>query len=210
MKIIFLVLVITTTTITTAFAQPLLIKYFHKLPTSDRQGFSIVKKGSTYSAYSSTGTCRLQLMETNGYLEIVDSGTGGGTLHYQLALFKNNKGYTIAVNYYTQGDVNENGTIHFYDGNNMNNITSKVVPSITALVQKTQANITANEMAEFTGDKPYYYFTLPIKGTTVIFNYGTNLLDIECNTGNQKACTIKKQLQPALLNWHYNTSTLTL
>lgn len=197
--------------ITTAFvlvfsifaqAQSKLVNYFKKLPKEMQQGFTITKNGNGFSADAGTGPCKLTLDEANGFLEIIDDGTGGGTTTYQIAIFKKASGKEIvAVNFYGCCDVRENGTLALYNGSDMQEVTKELIDDITKFEYEAIKDV-GDELNQYFGDRgPYTYFVLPQKGTTIMLYYGANGLDKACDDNDKKACAIKKKLHAVPMYW---------
>jgi hypothetical protein len=185
-------------------AQSKLIGYFNKLPNEHKHDFKITKKGNKYIADAGTGAVKVILDEANGFMQIKDNGTGGGTFVYELAIFKTQKGKDIvAVNQYAYEDegVHSGGNIAFFTANNMKDITKEILPDLTVVQDETGKTANASDLETYS-NKPYNYFELPKMGTVVKFNYSTNALDAACRDGDEKALALKKQIKPVLLYWH--------
>jgi hypothetical protein len=186
-------------------AQSKLIRYFNKLPKVHKHEYVLAKKGKNYTADAGTGAVTVLLDEANGYMQIKDNGTGGGTFVYEIVIFKTKKGKDIvAVNSYSyegNGERYSSGSISFFDAKNMADITQQILPDMTVVQDETYKNVDAKELETYS-DLPYIYFELPKKGTIVKFNYGTFTLDAACNDGDKKAIALKNKIKPALLYWH--------
>jgi hypothetical protein len=185
-------------------AQSKLIGYFNKLPKEHKHEFKITKKGNNYTANAGTGDVRVLLDEANGFMQIKDNGTGGGTFVYEIAIFKTKKGKDIvAVNQYAYEDagVHSGGNIVFFYASSMIDVTKEILPDLTVVQDETCKTANAADLETYS-NMPYIYFALPQKGTVVKFNYSTNALDAACREGDKKALALKKQIKPALLYWH--------
>ncbi|MGV3610487.1 MAG: hypothetical protein ACO1N0_06035 [Fluviicola sp.] len=197
------------------FAQSKLINYFKKLPKEHQHGYFITKKGESYIADAGTGPCTVLVDNANGFLEIKDSGTGGGTFVLQLALFKNSKKEELlAVNYFSYEDLNqgmiENGNLQFFKGSKkLVEVTKEVLPDMTTVEDKAY-NGNAPTIFENYKEGVYEYFELPRNGTTVKFHFGTNSLNQACSNHDQKACNIKRSLLVVELYWHKEVGYLSL
>jgi hypothetical protein len=200
-KILFaLLLSITTSNI---FAQSKLIKYFNQLPKEMQMDYKIVKKGNAYAVESDERYSQIIIDDANGFLEFDDSGTGGGSIKFQLAIFKKASGKEIvAVNYYSYGDVRENGTLKLYDASNgMQDVTAELISDITVFEYEATKDI-GTELSEWLGDRGgYTYFELPRKGTTIMMHYGTPMLDAACDNDDKKACAFKKRFHVVPMYW---------
>jgi hypothetical protein len=189
-------------------AQSKLIGYFNKLPKAHKHEFVITKNTNTYTANAGTGAVKVLLDEANGFMQIKDNGTGGGTLVYEMAIFKTQKGKDIvAVNHYAyeEGGMHSGGNIVFFNASNMKDITKEVLPDLTVVQDETYKTVNASDLETYS-NSPYIYFELPKKGTVVTFNYSTNTLDAACRDGDKKAIAIKNNIKPALLFWHKDNS----
>jgi hypothetical protein len=196
-------------------SQSKLINYFNKLPKEHKHDFVISKKGETYTAEAGTGPCKVLVDDKNGFLEIKDSGTGGGILVYQLAIFKNAKKQDVlAVNYYAYEDLEhgmiEGGNIHFFSvGKQLVDITKDILPDMTTVEDKAY-NGQSNAIMNLYKEGFYEYFELPRVGTTLKFYFGSNSLNQACENKDEQACNIKKSLQVVELFWHRDTGYLSL
>lgn len=185
-------------------AQSKLIGYFKKLPKVHKHEFTITKKANGYTADAGTGAIKVLLDDANGFMQIKDNGTGGGTMVFEMAIFKTQKGKDIvAVNQYTyeEAGVHSGGNIVFFSASNMKDITKEILPDLTVVQDETYKTVNAAELETYS-NTPYIYFELPQKGTIVKFNYGTNALDAACREGDKKAIALKNNIKPALLYWH--------
>lgn len=212
-KTIFTLCLIFLTCLT--FAQSKLINYFNKLPKEYQYGYVITKMGESYTADAGTGSCPVLVDNANGFLEIRDSGTGGGTFVFQLALFTNSrKEAFIAVNYFGYEDLDQGmvdgGNIHFFFcGKKLSEMTKDILPDMTTVEDKAY-NGNATTIFESYKEGVYEYFELPRNGTTVKFHFGTNSLNHSCEDNDEKACQIKNSLQVVELYWHKETGYLSL
>jgi hypothetical protein len=185
-------------------AQSKLIGYFNKLPKAHKHEFVITKNANTYTANAGTGAVNVLLDEANGFMQIKDNGTGGGTMVYEMAIFKTQKGKDIvAVNQYVYEDagVHSGGNIVFFNASSMKDITKEILPDLTVVQDETYKTVNASDLEKYS-NSPYIYFELPKKGTVVKFNYSTNTLDAASREGDEKAQSLKNQIKPALLYWH--------
>jgi hypothetical protein len=189
-------------------AQSKLIGYFNKLPKALKHEFTITKTANSYTADAGTGVVKVLLDQANGFMQIKDNGTGGGTVVYELAIFKTQKGKDIiAVNHYSseESGVHSGGDIAFFNVSNMKDITKEILPDLTVMQDETCKAVNSADLETYS-NMPYTYFELPKKGTVVKFNYSTNSLDAACREGDKKALVVKKQIKPALLYWHKDNS----
>jgi hypothetical protein len=108
----------------------------------------------------------------NGYIQIEDEGTGGGTLLYtEVALFrKSDKSYLIALNGYGRDEITHvvsGGTPKFYqwENNELREVTMEVFPA-TPLSLFFKENVEPIESP--------YYFALPQVGKSIEYHIGLN------------------------------------
>lgn len=108
----------------------------------------------------------------NGYIQIEDEGTGGGTLSYtEVALFrKSDKSYLIALNGYGRDEITHvvsGGAPKFYqwENNELREVTTDVFPetSLSLFFKEDVEPIESN-----------YYFTLPQIGRSIEYHIGLN------------------------------------
>jgi hypothetical protein len=189
-------------------AQSKLVGYFNKLPKAHKHNFKITKKGNSYTANVGTEDVKVLLDEANGFMQIKDNGTGGGTMVYEMAIFKTQKAKDIVVvNQYAYEDagVHSGGNIVFFTVSNMKDVTKEILPDLTVVQDETCKAVNSADLETYS-NMPYTYFELPKKGTVVKFNYSTNSLDAACREGDKKALVVKKQIKPVLLYWHKDNS----
>ncbi len=186
-------------------AQSKMIKLFNRLSKVDKQEFVITKKGKGFVADAGTGPVKVTVDDVNGFLEIVDNGTGGGSVKYQLAIFKDDKGKEVlAVNHYYFGDMTSTGALKFFRvSTKLVNVTDdkSVVSDWTVFTDKAIED--AGDFSDKIADvPPYTYYELPRKGKTIILHYGINGVDIDCSNNDEAACALKKKFKPVSMYWH--------
>lgn len=197
------------------FGQSKLVNYFNQLSSEYKHGYVITKKGESYFADAGTGPCKVLVDNKNGFLEIKDAGTGGGTFVFQLAIFKNAKKQEIlAVNVFAYEDMEqgmiEGGNIRFFSvGKQLIDVTKDILPDMTTVEDKAYNGQTDAIMKQYK-EGLYEYFELPRVGTTVTFHFGSNSLNQACANNDEQACNIKKSLQVVNLFWHKDTGYLNL
>jgi hypothetical protein len=197
------------------FGQSKLINYFNQLSSEYKHGYVITKKGETYFADAGTGPCKVLVDNKNGFLEIKDQGTGGGTFVMQIAIFKNaKKEDVIAVNNYAfedlkQGMVSDGNLVFFKAGKQLVDVTKEVLPDMTTAEDQAY-NGQADAIMKDYKDGMFEYFELPRSGTTIRFHLGTNALNQACASEDQQACIIQQQLQVVNLYWHKDVGYLSL
>lgn len=195
--------------------QSKLVNYFNQLSSEYKHGYVISKKGETYFADAGTGPCKVLVDNKNGFLEIKDPGTGGGTFVMQLAIFKNaKKEDVIAVNHYAfedlkQGMVSDGKLVFFKAGKQLVDVTKEVLPDMTT-VEDQAYNGQSDAILQGYKEGIFEYFELPRSGTTICFHLGTNALNQACASEDQQACTIQQQLQVVNLYWHKDVGYLSL
>ncbi|MCC6702271.1 MAG: hypothetical protein IT221_12155 [Fluviicola sp.] len=198
-----------------SMSQSKLINYFNKLSKENKHGYVITKKGENYTADAGTGACVVTVDNTNGFLEFKDTGTGGGTFVFQMAIFKNSKKQEIlSVNVFAYEDMEqgmiEGGNIRFFSvGKQLIDVTKDILPDMTTVEDKAYNGQTDAIMEQYK-EGLYEYFELPRVGTTVTFHFGSNSLNQACANNDEQACNIKKSLQVVDLFWHKDTGYLNL
>ncbi len=97
--------------------------------------FKIENKGGKFITQSSAD---YELTPTidfkNGWLNITDEGTGGGTVIHEMAIFIDaNKTRYIAANTTEHDGIGVNSKLRFYflDGERWNDVTSKILPKLS-------------------------------------------------------------------------------
>jgi hypothetical protein len=191
-----------------ALAQAKIVKYFDKLPTENKHGYAITYKVGKYKV-EADNYCAIVVDDKNGYLQITDDGTGGGTFVLELAIFKTAKGEDIlAVNNYSySGDGREEGAIKFFDvANKMAAMTMSVWPDIGYIEDLLHNGVNKADIAPFEKSE-YIYCTLPRVGTTITMHLGYKTLDYACDQDKDKnACALKQKITPSKLVWNKKTS----
>jgi hypothetical protein len=205
-KLTFSVLVVILAT--TTMAQAKIVKYFQKLSKENKHGYSIIRKAGKYKVEADT-ECSIIVDDKNGYLQIFDSGTGGGNFVLELAIFKTAQGNDIlAVNNYSfSGDGREEGEIKFFDvANKMTDMTMSVWPDIGYIEDLLHNGVTKADIEPYKNFE-YTYCTLPRVGTTITMHLGFKNLDYACQFENdKKACELQKKITPSKLVWNKKTS----
>ncbi|MFC4262786.1 hypothetical protein ACFOWM_07860 [Ferruginibacter yonginensis] len=192
-------------------AQAKIVQYFKKLPAEQQHGYKINFKNNQYNVVADN-QCSITVDEKNGYLKIIDDGTGGGTFVLELAIFKKeNKTDILAVNTYAySGDGKEGGSIAFFDvAQNMTDVSMSVWPDFGYIEDLLTNGVTKKDIEPYASTE-YTYAQLPQQGTTILFNIGFKSLDAACSEGNKKACTLQKKLQPVKLLWDKKIATFNL
>ncbi len=117
MKSIFVLCVSFVMSIPLAISQMSIVDYFNKLPNKNEHGTiaKYPKKKNDYYYLSPLGdTLALTVDLKNGFLEIVDNGTGGGISTIQLAKFKTADGKQFVV-YRSDSREGDNGVQSDFD-----------------------------------------------------------------------------------------------
>jgi hypothetical protein len=196
----------------TVMAQAKIVKYFQKLKKENKHGYSITYTAGKYKVEADT-KCSIKVDEKNGYLQIFDSGTGGGNFVFEMAIFKTETNKEIlAVNTYAySGDGRESGSIAFFDvANKMADITMSVWPDIGYIEDLLHNGVTKDDIKLY-ADTEYGYSELPKVGTTIIFHLGFKKLDYLCEIDkDKKACELQKKITPSKLVWNKKTVTFDL
>jgi hypothetical protein len=206
----FLFLLVVTIS-TSLMAQSKIVKYFNKIPTEQKHGYTITFKDGKYNVISDTESSII-VDDKNGYLRIEDAGTGGGTFVLELAIFKTAKGEDIlAVNNYSfSGDGRDAGTISFFDAkNNMTDVSMSVWPDMGYIEDLLHNGVTKKDIEPY-ADSEYGYSVLPRVGTTINYYIGFKKLDRLCMENNKKACALQKKLTGSKLIWNKTTASFNL
>lgn len=197
---------------TTSIAQAKIVKYFQKLPKELKHGYNITYKAGKYKVEADT-ECSIIVDDKNGYLQIFDSGTGGGNFVLELAIFKtdSNKEILAQSTYAYSGDGRESGNISFFDvENKMADISMSVWPDIGYIEDLLHNGVTKSDIEPYKNYE-YTYCTLPRVGTTITMHVGFKNLDYACQFENdKKACALQKRITPSTLVWDRKTASFNL
>jgi hypothetical protein len=200
-KIFFLILLFLATT--TLHAQSKMANFYNSLPKENKQDIVIKQKSDKYIAFDEAleVECKLILDEKNGFLQIVNNGTGGGTNTIQLAQFKDASGnVTLALSVHIYDGVMHESKINFFSPNNkMEEVTGKVfgfdIPS--GAFQKEDFKETAENQAYM--ESEYFYYELPREGLVMKMYHGYNGAELDCNAeNNPNACEFISHFAPFL------------
>jgi hypothetical protein len=204
---ILFALVMTATT--SAFAQNKMVDFFKMLPKEDQLGLSIVQKGGKYIVLNDVETpCKLTIDDKNGFLEIIDNGTGGGTNTLQIAQFKDAKGKTILA----YSSYNFDGSYHdtksaFYDTSKKMEIANYVFDFDMPEGAFQKEDLSTTEEEKY-AHQQYVYYELPRQGLILKMHFGYSQADNDCQTGDKDACKFKAKFVPYLqFKWNKATGT---
>lgn len=198
-KIIFLVLLSLATN--ALFAQSKMANFYNSLPKENKQSIIIKQKADKYIAFDESLEleCTLLLDDKNGFLEIVNTGTGGGTSTIQLAQFKDASGnVTLALSVHTYDGVMHDSKINFFNpSKKMEEVTGKVfgfdIPS--GVFQKSDYAENAENQA-YT-ESEYFYYQLPREGLVMKMYHGYNGAEMACRDDkNKNACEFISHFAP--------------
>ncbi len=207
-KLLFLITIVILQQIT--FAQSKMVDFFKKLPSDKKVGIVIKEKAGKFNAESATGKCKITVNDKNGYLQIIDDGTGGGVSYVELGLFKNEKGEQILAynSYIKSADGIESEGILFY---NLPKYTTNdmVWPDMGNIEDLLPTGVTKGDIETYK-DTEYGYSILPQNGTTILYNVGFKNLDEAVTNGDTKAKKLKEKLKPAKLVWNKKNSAFEL
>lgn len=194
----------------TVQAQSIMVKYFNMIPTEKRQDMKVIEKNGKFSTNSETPT-RVVVDDKNGFLEVIDNGTGGGNITYQVAMFKDLAGkVTLAFSMHTFDGVMHESDIAFYDpANKMTDVGSRVYGTkisntdFQKTVYKGKAKLSDFVNGDHNNTK-YTYYVLPRQGLDIKVYHGYAALDNACQIDKIKeACDFLTQYHPfVLLKWN--------
>ncbi len=195
----------------TTFAQSKMASYFKKVDEERKGGITLTVKAGKATAESGTGKCKVILDEKNGYLQIIDDGTGGGTYTVELAIFKDVKGkaYLVANSYVKSGDGIETKGMSFYDAATMKDATMQMWPDVGYVEDLLTNGITKQDIEAYASTE-YAHCTLPKNGTTIMYQIGFTALDQACNNNDAEAIALRKKLKPVKFVWNKTTATFDL
>jgi hypothetical protein len=198
------------------YAQSQMVKYFNMIPSEKRHNMTITEKKGKFSTTNDTPT-KVLVDDKNGFLEVTDDGTGGGTLTYQLAMFKDVAGkVTLAYSLHGFDDVIHTSELHFFDPiNKMATISQKIFnvgvseSDYKQSAYKGKAKLTDFVSAE--NNTEYTYYILPRQGVEIKAYHGYVALDNAClNEKKTAACEFRAQFRPfILLKWDKTKSVFT-
>jgi hypothetical protein len=193
------------------FAQSKMVGYFNKLSAERKGGITIKVKAGKATAESGTGKCKVTLDEKNGYLQIIDDGTGGGVYTVELAVFKTLKGktYVVANSNVKSGEGNESKGMDFFDAVTMKDATYEIWPDISN-VEDVLTNGVSKEDIEKYASTEYALCTLPKNGTTITYQVGFTALDQACNDNDVDAIALRKKLKSVKLIWNKKAGSFEL
>ena len=194
-KYIFGLLIICTST--TIFAQKLsVLDYFDKLPDSVRMSYKI---SNSKGKWVSTSIAEYEINPIvdlrNGYIELIDEGTGGGVSKLQVVLYrKKDASALIGVSSYIGDGVWIEHSLVFLEYKNQQwiDVSSEVLPNLSYkdFVKETY------EMPDF--PESYYeistiYYKLPQHGTSIKASLDLGGLFLICD-GTMNALPANKNL----------------
>jgi hypothetical protein len=193
------------TTIT--MAQSKMTSLYKKLPADKQSSITIKEKAGKFTATSGTGKCKITVNDKNGYLQVIDDGTGGGTFYIELALFKADDGsQTLAYNSYTvSADGIESNGFTFYSLPTMSENTMSVWPDIGYVEDLLTGGVTKEDIEPYKTTE-YNVGYLPKTGTNIMFSIGFRSLDEAVANGDAKAKAIKAKLKPVKFVWNKKTA----
>lgn len=185
------------------YAQSKMVKYFNMLPSDKRHNVKVTEKGGKFKTDIETPNS-IVVDDKNGFLQIVDDGTGGGKLTYQLAMFKDATG-KVVLGFNTfgfDGVMYDNVNLTFYEPDNkMTDVTKKVfgVKIEDSDYQKAPYKGTA-KLRDFVSKEnstEYTYYNLPRQGLEIKVFHGYVALDNACKfERNKEACYFLEQFRP--------------
>ncbi len=190
-----------------------IVDYFRLLPDSVTHGYPLTYENNKWKSKSSVDYPIYPTVDIkNGFIEIIDEGTGGGTETVQVALFRTqNKRAVIAVSYSVADGIGSESTISFwkYSKGYWIEITDKTLPDIS-LKNFTNKNYTVPKNLP----KNFYdiSFSLPHYGTILKANLFVQQATMFCNGSfsdvsqetQKMACDLIKNIKTKTLELHWD------
>ncbi len=187
----------------TLFAQRNVLDAYKELQKYDQNFYyKIVKKGNDWKTTSNADyEIPVTVDFKNGYIEIEDDGTGGGSVHTQVVLFRTiDKGELIGITTTMSDGVYVSATYNFWKSTSSGwkNVTKEVLPT-----NFNYANFCSKKMANVDSDfekDMKYSITLPQYGTRAKLYLLDSPLMIkqqgcEDGSGNKSECELVKTMQ---------------
>ncbi|MCB0478428.1 MAG: hypothetical protein KDC84_09710 [Crocinitomicaceae bacterium] len=184
------------------------LDYYKMLEVS--QEYKITKTGEKYQTVGITEEpFDVTVDFKNGYIEIKDEGTGGGTLFYQVVLYRKSDGSAlIAMTSQVFDGVSVGCEIDFFeekDGKLVSK-TSKYFPGKDYFIEKFPKILSTDEK-EVLGDVVNPVYDLPQNGLTINIMY-----QVKSHVGkeNKKQFDLQQRLLkmgPVFLKWKFNKVT---
>ncbi len=169
--------------------------------------YKITKKGDKYQTQGITEEPFDVVVDfKNGYIEIKDEGTGGGTLFYQIVLFRKADGSAlIAVSKQNFDGVMIGSEVDFFQerGTNLVSVKSKYYPGDKFFMDNFPEELTADEKKIF----PEFVesvFDLPQNGLAISIMYAANR---HVEKEDKVMYNLQQKLVkngPIFLKWKYN------
>ena len=194
-KYIFGLVIILATT--NAFAQKLnVLDYFDKLPDSVRMSYKISKnKGK----WISTSTAEYEINPIvdlrNGYIELIDEGTGGGVIKLQVVLYrKKDASALIGVSSYIGDGTWIEYSLVFLEYQNQQwaDVSSEVMPNLS-YKDFVKENYEMPDFPESYYEISTIYYKLPQHGTSIRASLDVGGLSLICD-GTMNALPANKTL----------------
>jgi hypothetical protein len=173
------------------------------LPTEKRDNIKVTEKNGKFKTDIETPNS-IVVDDKNGFLQIVDDGTGGGKLTYQLAMFKDVAGKVVLgfSRFGFDGVMYDNIDLTFYQPDNkMINVTAKVfgVEIANSDYQKApyEGSAKLSDFVRKENSTEYTYYDLPRQGLEIKVFHGYVSLDNACKfERNKEACYFLAQYRP--------------
>jgi len=179
-----------------SFAQQLTIfDYFEKLYEDDKISYKIENIEGEWISQSNAGyEIKATVDIINGYIEIIDEGTGGGNVKLQVVLYRKKDGSAlIAVSEFIYDGIFLEQEIEFYEYNKelCLNVKKKVLPNIE-LANFLSVDYSMSDFSEDYNEMFAINYDLPQYGTTIEVSFDEGGLQFICdgtmetNLENQK------------------------
>mgnify|MGYP005842838991 CR=1 FL=1 len=156
-----------------------IVDYFNILPDSLKYGYELKLNKAIWQINSNAEYIIYPIVDLkNGYIEINDEGTGGGTKRVQVALFRKSDGDAIIAVSYSFFDGFFNSSIYFlqFKYDKWTIINNEVLPSISYKQFMKQNYV----IPSFPFTPFFFYYDLPHFGTTINVKFHYEYISILC------------------------------
>ncbi len=186
-----------------SYSQSKMVKYFNMLPNEKRHNVKVTEKNGKFKTDIETPNS-IVVDDKNGFLQIVDDGTGGGRLTYQLEMFTNAAGKVVLgfSRFGFDGVMYDGIDLTFFDPDNkMADVTAKVfgVKIENSDYQKApyKGSARLSDFVRKENSTEYTYYELPRQGFEIKVFHGYVSLDNACKQErNKEACFFLEQYRP--------------
>jgi hypothetical protein len=193
------------------------VDYFNLLP-EDLRVFSLKQKNGKWTSISPITEEEISTVvdAKNGFIQITDEGTGGGTQQTTVVLYrKANKDAVIAVSNFSHDGVMESFDVKFfeYQNNQWKDISKQTLPQLQP-TDFLKEKIDLKPYQELLRNSPIV-MALPQFGTAIKANISSMYLDFKCNKKDEQyskeACLLKSKLYTTVdLLWDKTTGKFSI